>query len=254
MKNAEMPSSTILILVTLALSWIACAATGAFAGAKAAVSRARFNNDQLPLHFIENAGQVDPQVRYYVQGADKTFYFTTHGVTLALEGRAAARLVSLAANSSHAMNEQRRVALKLDFVGANADARPVGEEQAPAVISYFSGPQEQWKNGLKAYRKLVYRDLWPGIDLIYSGTVRRLKYMFVVKPGADPDLIKLAYRGADAVKINDDERLEVRTALGGFHDDRPTAYQLVEGEQVEVGVGYQADAAARAGSFAYGFR
>jgi len=37
--------------------------------------------------------------------------------------------------------------------------------------------------------------LWPGIDLEYSGTVNRLKYTFMVKSGADPQQIKLAYRG-----------------------------------------------------------
>jgi hypothetical protein len=31
---------------------------------------------QLPLYFVENRGQVDEHVAYYVQGSDKTLYFT----------------------------------------------------------------------------------------------------------------------------------------------------------------------------------
>jgi uncharacterized repeat protein (TIGR01451 family) len=255
MKNAETPSSGFLIIsVVLTLGCIACAATGAFARAKAAASRVRLNADQLPLHFIENAGQVDAQVQYYVQGFDKTFYFTPQGVTLTIEEHDTSRLAALAGNPAPAANEQRRVTLQFDFMGANSGVRPTGEEQAPALISYFKGPQEEWKTGLRTYKKLIYRDLWPGIDLIYSGTVQRLKYMFVVKPGADPDLIKLAYRGADKVDLNHDGRLEVRTPLGGFYDDRPTAYQRVKGEEAAVRVAYRREAAASAGSFAYGFR
>jgi len=39
---------------------------------------------QLPLYFVENRGQVDERVAYYVQGSDKTLYFTAEGVTFVL--------------------------------------------------------------------------------------------------------------------------------------------------------------------------
>ncbi len=41
---------------------------------------------QLPLYFVENQGQVDERVAYYVQGSDKTLYFTPQGVTFVLTG------------------------------------------------------------------------------------------------------------------------------------------------------------------------
>ena len=39
---------------------------------------------KLPLYFIENQGQLDPRVAYYIQGGDKSIYFTGRGVTFAL--------------------------------------------------------------------------------------------------------------------------------------------------------------------------
>ena len=39
---------------------------------------------KLPLLFIENRGQFDPQVGYAVQGTTTTLYFTPGGVTFAL--------------------------------------------------------------------------------------------------------------------------------------------------------------------------
>ena len=257
MKKAAKRFSDIFVVIVLVAAAIACVATGVSAGGNTAPAPGRLNGDQLPLHFIENAAQLDAQVRYYVQGFDKTFYFTAQGVTVALEDRGAlsdlARSASLAADPQGAVMERRRVALKLDFIGANAAAELLAEEPAPALISYFNGSQAKWQIGLKTYKKLVYRDLWPGIDLIYSGTARRLKYLFVVKPGADPDQIKLVYRGADSVQIDDDGRLAVRTALGAFHDDRPAAYQRESDQESQVTVAYQRGAAAEADSFAYGF-
>jgi len=39
---------------------------------------------KLPLYFIENRGQVDERVAYYVQGRDTSLYFTSLGVTFVL--------------------------------------------------------------------------------------------------------------------------------------------------------------------------
>ncbi|MDQ3583940.1 MAG: hypothetical protein M3495_21120, partial [Pseudomonadota bacterium] len=41
---------------------------------------------QLPLLFIENRGQLDPTVAYYVQGRSTSLYFTPGGLTFALSG------------------------------------------------------------------------------------------------------------------------------------------------------------------------
>ena len=39
---------------------------------------------KLPLYFIQNQGQLDPRVAYYIQGGDKSIYFTGSGVTFSL--------------------------------------------------------------------------------------------------------------------------------------------------------------------------
>jgi hypothetical protein len=77
--------------------------------------------------------------------------------------------------------------------------------------------------------------------------------MFVVNPGADPGRIKLRYRGADSVVLTDDGRLEIQTSLGGFQDDKPYAYQEVDGQAVDVSVGYELQPKADPASYPYGF-
>jgi hypothetical protein len=101
----------------------------------------------------------------------------------------------------------------------------MGVEETGAVISYFKGKPEEWKTGLPTYSKIIYQDLWPGIDLLYYGTVDRMKYEFIVHPGADPSMIRFAYRGASAVEVTEDGRLAVTTPAGGFEDDVPVAWQ-----------------------------
>src|SRR5262245_35317622 len=192
---------------------------------------------KLPLYFVENRGQTDNRVAFYIQGSDKTIYFTDEGLTIRLMGNGECG----AGSGESGMGW----ALKLDFVGANRGVRPRGNNQTDAVFSYFRGSREQWQSGLKTYSSIAYHDLWPGIDLIYDGTNNRLKYAFVVKPGADPNQIKLAYRGASSVSINHEGDgaggLEVRTPVGNFIDKPPASYQEVDGRQVEVATPYRID-------------
>lgn len=192
---------------------------------------------QMPVHFVENRGQADPAVSYYVQGRDRTLYFTPEGLTLAL----------------FAPGARLRWTVKLDFVGARGDVQPVGEDPDGAVVSYFKGPREQWKTGIPTYSRLVYADLWPGIDLVYAGAGSRLEYTFVVQPGADPARIKLAYRGATAVRLESSGRLEVETPLGSFDDEAPSTYQVIDGERVAVASAFALDPVAADGAQAYGF-
>ena len=39
---------------------------------------------KLPLYFVENRGQLDDRVAYYVQGRDTSVYFTGQGLTFAM--------------------------------------------------------------------------------------------------------------------------------------------------------------------------
>jgi hypothetical protein len=318
-------------------------------GQAAPLQAVRTSLTRMPLYFIENRGQMDERVAYYVQGQDKTLYFTPQGVTFVLHGpapsvipsgpappviasgsappvipsgsdpsfittgsapsviaRSAATKQSPAieswgllrlrlamtqnvlgrgaepalprggaAQSRAAVRRERRPLVlverqgrryaegnltsqgwivKLDFIGANTDVQPVGLDATGAVIHYFKGQPDEWVTGLKTYSKVVYPDLWPGIDLEYSGTVNRLKYQFAVAPGADPSQIRLAYRGATAVTTTGAGQLAVSTPLGGFHDGAPHAYQQTEGvDRVGVEVSYELLPASH-GQHAYGFR
>jgi hypothetical protein len=231
---------------------------------------------KIPLHFIPNEGQMDGRVAYYVQGHDKTIYFTPEGLTFVLSGKRESEPahseetrgwkkagISRGVEGSNSMyfdeeirgigaraelaelpdmGSSERWVVKLDFVDASPGVRPVGVEETGAVISYFKGKPEEWKTGLAAYSKIVYEDLWPGVDLLYHGTFDRMKYEFIVHPGADPSQIRLAYRGAESVRLTDEGWLAVETPVGGFEDEVPRAWQQKEGAKKEVAVAYVLEA------------
>lgn len=173
----------------------------------------------VPLTFVENRGQFDERVDFAVYGHRTSVFFTRQGPTISLNGA-----------SSGAPG---RWTLKLDFVEAEP-VEPQGRNPARATLGYFTGPRTQWKTGVKTYESVVYRDLWPGIDLSYSGRVDELKHNFLVEPGVDPSRIRFRIRGASGVTIADDGSLLVETPYGDIVDAPPLVYQVIDGVRVEV--------------------
>jgi hypothetical protein len=212
-------------------------------GLKPAKVKIEKDYGKMPLYFIPNQGQIDKKVYYYVQGKDKTVYFTSEGVTYSLNASGASGgqglfLKKPPLDPAKTFDKQCWV-VKLDFVGARKDVKPESLEKSKTVISYFTGQKKDWKAGLQTASKILYRDLWPGIDLVYYGTLNKMKYEFIVNPGADPSQIKLAYRGAESVKENSQGQLEVQTPVGSFQDDTPVAWQEIGGKRENVTLKYE---------------
>jgi len=209
---------------------------------------------KIPIYFIPNDGQVDGPAKFYVRGKDKTVYFTPEGVTFALSyGSRTSSDRRPDSEISPAADNSKRWAVKMDFIGARQDVVPEGVEKTGGVVSYFRGRPEDWQAGLPAYSKIIYRDLWPGIDLIYRGDINKLKYEFIVHPGADPSVIRIALRGADDVRIDEVGRLEIETPAGSFEDETPAAYQDIEGTRVDVPMGFRLEEADAPKMYSYSF-
>jgi hypothetical protein len=220
---------------------------------------------KMPWYFVENHGQTDPRVSYYAVAQGTDIFFTPQGVTYALTtpGASASTLIAphsapaSAARSAATVSETaaQRWAVVVDFVGANAASRPRGEERTPTVVSYFRGPQAEWKTGLPTYQRVVYANVWPGIDLIYEGTAAgALEYSFVLHPGADPEHIRLAYQGATSVTRTPVGQLEVNTPVGSLTEESPVAYQEdASGQRTPVTSSYVLRSGAAEEDPAYGF-
>jgi Beta-propeller repeat len=173
---------------------------------------------RLPLSFIPNRGQADKQVRYYAQGAGYGFYFTQRKAVLALQ------------------RGERGEALDLRFVGANPDAELVAADRGTGRVNYFIGGESH--TDLPTYGRVVYRDLWPGIDMVFSGRGGGLDYELRLRPGAKLSDIRLAYAGAEGVSLGRGGDLVIDTPLGALRDAAPRSFQRIDGRRVPVSSHY----------------
>jgi len=130
--------------------------------------------------------------------------------------------------------DRNQDAISLEFTGAK-DTRGVASEQLPGKVNYFSGNDpKQWKMGLPTYGRVTYREVYPGIDVVYYGNQRQLEFDLVVKPGADPDSVLMKLGGARNISVDADGQLLVETSVGELRIPLPQIYQEIEGKKHSI--------------------
>lgn len=117
--------------------------------------------------------------------------------------------------------------VRVRLVSARPLSEPEGLEPTGAYSSYFLGnDRKQWRTGVPHYTKVRYRDVYPGIDLVYYFHEGQLEYDLVVSPGADPRKIEVAFDGASRMRIDPKNgSLRLTTASGELALRKPRVFQ-----------------------------
>jgi len=162
-------------------------------------ARARAALVALPLVFEVNQGQVDPSVVFVARRGDSALFLTAREAVLVVPG-------------DHT--------LRMRFAGAAVEPELVGEEPGEGVVSYLIGADAaHWTTGVPTYQRVRYRDVQPGIDVVFYGDPTRLEYDIEVQPGADPGAFELTFEGDDGPTID---------AAGRLHHDLGGGVEVVQ--------------------------
>ena len=91
---------------------------------------------------------------------------------------------------------------------------------------------------MPTYGKVAYESVYPGVDLVYYGNQGKLEYDFVVAPGADPNNIKLVFKGADKIEVSSTGELILHTMNGNIRMHKPVIYQQIGRVRKPIAGGY----------------
>ena len=173
---------------------------------------ARPERDAVPVLFIANQGQAPAEVHFMAKGSGLTAYFSP-GETLFRLGD---------------------TLLTTRFVGARPAVGIEGVERLPGQANFLTGPAEEWHLDVPLYGAVRYRELYPGIDMVYGGLRRSLKSEFVVSPGADPSQIRMRYVGAGTLRLDLDGSLVIPVDGRELREAAPTIYQDRGGRRIAI--------------------
>jgi RHS repeat-associated protein len=218
---------------------------------------------KLPLSFEANQGQTDGQVKFLSRGSGRSLFLTGTEAVLVLSasrplgsnlGRRSLGLLDAEERAipwnPHSLLRQSRAesrkplsrsrdfqseVIRLKLVGANPGAQVGGLEELPGKSNYFIGNDPtKWRTNVPNYAKVEYRDVYPGVNLVYYGNGQQLEHDFVIAPGADPSVIRFAVEGADKVELDAQGDLVLSTNEGEVRLRRPVVYQDADGARQEI--------------------
>ena len=168
---------------------------------------------QIPVVFTANRGQVHHSVRFTAKSPGFTAYFTAEEVVI----------------------DVLSATVRMRYLGANVSPDLAGLDLQEGKANYLIGNDpSNWQTDVPLFGRVVYRDLYPGIDMLYSSSTRRLKSEFVVAPGADPSRIQIAYTGVAGIRIDEAGGLIFSTPDGELREAAPVIYQETGGRRDPV--------------------
>ena len=234
---------------------------------------------KLQMPFIANNGQVDEQVEFYAKTFGGTVFVTKDGeivYALPKTEKSACRLgeaerTQQSSPKSEIQNLKSGVALREEFVGAKVNAIQ-GEDPSVTKVNYFKGNDpSKWKTNVSTYDYVNLGEIYKGIELRLKAYGDNVEKLFCVKPGVDPEQIRISLsgiqstetpmieekqppvspfikgdltvspleKGASGLWVNEEGQLVAETELGPVKFTKPTAYQEIDGKRVYVDVAYQ---------------
>jgi hypothetical protein len=210
------------------------AATAANASFLKALNQIRFveNRGQLPEDVIFSASLAQGQVLFY---RDKVEYhilseqrredednsFTWQAGFLSHKRKYAKKTQAWEENT-----------FTVRYKDSNKNANPIGAGIRQEKVNYFIGSKpSDWCRDAATFDTLIYRNIYDGIDLLFFDGGGKLKYDFVVSPGASYEKIRTEYDGIDSLSITESGDLSFHIGSETHIEEKPCVCQMSYNEK-----------------------
>ena len=183
----------------------------------------------VPVVFEENRGQAGPHVIFLARGA--------------------AYNVSIEATATALFDRRSGQIVRIRLLDSRPDVEIAGLEPLPGRIHYIHGPNPaRWNTDVPTYARIAYREAYPGIDAIYKPAAGGLfEQEFLLRPGADPAAIRLAFEGARRLVVDKTGDLVLATEKAPVRLGRPIGHQDIDGVRRTISVAWRIRGSGEAG-------
>ena len=211
-------------------------ATGLFAGTINKPVKSQYG-------FIENKGQIidqnhqlNPSVLYLYNGNSLHVQLKQTGFSYEVwkvKGAASSQPLAASKNPLPEANSQKPEAdsiyihrVDISFVGANQNTKITSFDPASDYINYYTtGTSEAGVTNVHHFKKVLYQNIYPNIDVEFVLNENKFKYNFIIHPGGNPNDIKLQLAGCSSY-LTDKGHITIETAYGNIDESIPYSYQL----------------------------
>ena len=194
---------------------------------------------ELSLHaqnpFIQNKGQLPGQVQAKVNLPSGALFIEEGKLTYAFySGEQLAQI--------HDLEKVDRLvdahSYTVDFLNSNNTIISELYDESKYYENYYTGEKEAWATNVKSYKSLVQKNIYEDIDIKYYVAKDKLKYDIFIGPYSDPNKLKIKYNSLDNIRLSGGN-LYISTSINTVTEYHPYAYQIINGNEVEVACNYK---------------
>jgi hypothetical protein len=202
------------------------------------------------LYFIENKGQVKDQdlaprndIQYVLHAAGITVFIGNGQLHYQFIQGAGTRgnilkvPADLPANMVPDLHAPFFNVCRMDvaLLNTNQDVQVTATEEQQYYENYYL-PGCQPGARAHTFKKITYKNIYPGIDWVLKINNNKLEHEFVVAAGADPSKIRLQYSGQKGLQVNKDGTITAVTEMGTIREQAPLCYK---GDGSKIAVAYK---------------
>ncbi len=192
------------------------------------------------LRFTENKGQWENNILFKAQLDGGALFLEKKCLTFNFYDKVKYRELHHATKNSSSIgdNQIKSHAFKIHFENCNL----INEIEKSLVGSdyenfFLGNDKNKWQGNVFNYQRIMYKNIYDGIDyeaLTEKGT---LKYNFYVKPNSAATAIKLKYEGANNMRLKEGN-LAYDIGITEIIEQKPYAYQFINGRKLEINCNY----------------
>lgn len=186
---------------------------------------------QTSAYFIPNGGQWPKEVKAMYQLQTSRIFITEFGLRIVCQDQRAIKEAHDTRNYDLSIGN---FVYDMQLSGASLN-QITAKEPLGFSLNFLRGQDEaQWASSVKPVALLEFKNVYPGIDLIFKRLGENLKYEFIVHPGADPAQIKWEIKGITPKLLKSGE-LSYATPYGTITEQRPYVYQIEASSKRKIG-------------------
>jgi gliding motility-associated-like protein len=195
------------------------------------------NINPVSFSFTENKGQVHDQfynprhdIKYSGSDNGLNFYLKSNGISYQLM-----RVDSWKDDTTEykpkretknkIIDQSTIYRIDIDWIGSNNNPEIINGKSLGGYDNYYQPSCPDGALNVRSFENIIYKAIYPGIDLKYYSNEGHLKYDYIVSVGADYKKIKFKINGATKLSLNKNGDLIINTPLGDIIENAPIVKQ-----------------------------
>ena len=193
------------------------------------------NSKGKHIYFTENMGQVTdqfhqlrPDVLFTGESEGLSFHIRKNGISYQTY-----QIETLKKSPSFGIDEEDELVpdrmyvhrTDINWIGANHDFNIEYGESRPGYSNYYLSHCPDGILGVKSFEKIIFGNIYPGIDLQWHEREGILEYDYIVSPQVDYRQIRWKIEGAQELYVNQHGQLVIRMDCGEIVENKPIATQ-----------------------------